>query len=72
MCQGDLRSPVFDVVLARVEQQKVLADLMEDERLTDGTPGRLERPHVKHNHQHDQHRDRDRRVDGVDEKTHRE
>ena len=66
----DLRSPELDVILAAVEQQQVLADLVEDESLADGTPRRLQGPHVKNDHQKDQHSDRDNRVDGVDDETH--
>ena len=65
-----LRSPELDVVLSAVEQQQVLADLVEDERLTDGAPRRLEGPHMKHDHENDQDGDGDRRVDGVDDETH--
>jgi len=60
------------VVLAAVEQQEVLADLVEDERLADGSPRRLEGAHVQHDHQQDEHGDGDRRVDGVDDEAHDE
>ena len=36
--QEDLRSPELDVRLARVEEEEILSNLVEDEGLTDGTP----------------------------------
>ena len=48
---ADLGSPELDVVLAAVEQQQVLADLVKDECLTDGTPRGLQRPHMKYHHE---------------------
>jgi len=69
---GDLRSPELDVVFAAVEQKQVLADLVEDERLTDGPPRRVQGPHMQHDDQQDQQGNRDRSLDRIDEETHRQ